>query len=232
MNPSLVPHVDFGIIGESAWESLLKHTEVDPSPLDNIPATDPSSPNSHRYLIAKSIIVEQCLENARRLKPGTGKNKTITTETYMIKSSLMKLVESQNKYTHPTRATTGVPNGSIRRRRSSVEETLLKKQQGLLDLPHEIIYMVAYHYLDCNSVITLTRTNKILRGVLYTSQNLWQKLTMDRHGINYIEEGGDWRDACFNPDFYEFCCPHLSALSTIAVQERTEFLGKSSNTQH
>ncbi|KAJ3066704.1 hypothetical protein HDU99_003754, partial [Rhizoclosmatium hyalinum] len=83
MNPSLVPHVDFGIIGESAWESLFKtYGGGPPVSLDNIPATDPS----YTELIAaissaKSIIVEQCLENARRLKPGTGKNKTITTET-------------------------------------------------------------------------------------------------------------------------------------------------------
>ncbi|KAJ3023732.1 UNVERIFIED_CONTAM: Ubiquitin carboxyl-terminal hydrolase 33 [Siphonaria sp. JEL0065] len=221
MKPDVVPHRDFGIVSEESWKYLLATYGGfgPPLSLDNIPQFDPAYETLRNSVASsKATIVAQCRENRAKLIPGTGRPRG---ENYILKSSLYKLIESQTRMTHPI-LNTGVPNGTTRRRRSSVDEYLSKKR-SILDLAPEIIFMMAYDFLDASSVLVLTKTSTKLRYILNTSQYLWAKLTYDKHGINYIEQGGNWRTACFDPEFYDLCCPHLSTISAAVTQERTQF---------
>ncbi|KAJ3058394.1 hypothetical protein HDU98_005485, partial [Podochytrium sp. JEL0797] len=45
---------------------------------------------------------------------------------------------------------------------------------------------------------------------LNASPALWAAMSFKRHGVNYIESGGDWRTTCLSQNK---ACPHLSHLS-------------------
>ncbi|KAI9330968.1 hypothetical protein BDR26DRAFT_689062 [Obelidium mucronatum] len=79
-------------------------------------------------------------------------------------------------------------------------------------LPPEVLYTTAVEYLDCQTVVSLSMTCRDLHTLLNTSQTLWKSLTYRKTGINYIHQGGTWRQACFDPEFHELC-PHLSSLT-------------------
>ncbi|KAI9331747.1 hypothetical protein BDR26DRAFT_663095 [Obelidium mucronatum] len=221
MKHNVIPHRDFGIVSEASWNYLFATYGGDGPPLslDNIPANDPEYLTLRESIASsRATIIAQCKENRQKIVPGTGRPRS---EHYIIKSSLYKLIESRHAMTHPI-LNTGVPNGATRRRRSSVEEHA-KEKFCILDLASEVIFMTAYNFLDATSVLALIGTCSKMRSILNNSQYLWAKLAFDKHGINYIETGGNWRTACFDPEFYDLCCPHLSTLSASVIQERTQF---------
>ncbi|KAI9331748.1 hypothetical protein BDR26DRAFT_662854 [Obelidium mucronatum] len=71
---------------------------------------------------------------------------------------------------------------------------------------------MAIQFLDPISVLYLSHTHYRLRNIL-SSQQLWKALSTHWHKINYIEPGGDWKRNCFDREFIEACCPHLSTLN-------------------
>ncbi|KAJ3059170.1 hypothetical protein HDU98_004804, partial [Podochytrium sp. JEL0797] len=80
----------------------------------------------------------------------------------------------------------------------------------ILDIPPEIVFALTSTYLTFTDLISLLQTCRSIHTCLNASPSLWAAMSFKRHGVNYIESGGDWRTTCLSRNK---ACPHLSPLS-------------------
>ncbi|KAI8609212.1 LD-carboxypeptidase-domain-containing protein [Chytriomyces sp. MP71] len=92
--------------------------------------------------------------------------------------------------------------------------SFVSKAVSLSTLPAELVSHIALRHLHHANTLTLMRVSRRLRAVLGNSQVVWASMTLEKTGIAYLEDGGDWRHAYFDNGLLE-ACPHLSRLVTV-----------------